>query len=69
MKVIRSPQYLLVALISALALFAVTFSRVVYDLVAGNNDKLFVFCIVFAALSVLVFVLSGIAIWQTRSRD
>jgi purine-cytosine permease-like protein len=69
MKLVRSPQYLPMALAAALALFAVTFSRVAYDIVTANNDKLLVFCVVLAALSIIVSGLSIIAIWQNRSRN
>jgi vacuolar-type H+-ATPase subunit I/STV1 len=67
-NLIRAPQYLPAALAFALLLFALVFSRVAYDLATGNHDNLFVFCAVLAALSFISAILTGIVIWQTRSR-
>jgi hypothetical protein len=65
---IRAPQYLPLALAAALGLTALTFSRVVYDLVTGEHDKLFAACAVISALALVGAVLTGMAIWRVRSQ-
>jgi high-affinity Fe2+/Pb2+ permease len=62
-----STKWLTVQWLAVSALFAILFYQVVSDLATGSHDSLFVLWIVLAAVTFAASVLSGFAIWRSRS--